>query len=676
MNSVVLQRRLTYISAMVVLIGPLYFLGRPSVRNMDGTIKNGRTGGALAQIRTKNSLGQGDLGELEPASESMRLATLGLRGVAATILWQKAEYYKKEQYWDRLSATLNQIAALQPHFIEIWKFQSHNMSYNVSTQFDNYEHRYEWVKRGMDYLVRGAKINKTRTEMPFELGWFFGNKMGVADEKVQYRQLYRDDRDFHEEILAKTGLDVTQKDGRGPDQKPDNWLTGRLWYERCYEMVASGAKQAKSTLMFYQKGPQWRMKHAEAIQAESYAHVPAASEEARAEWRFEAASAAWRFAQREWEEFGMLPILTTYGSTIQMGLMEKANEDFQKAQDDFAEFCGGIYDELQVELIDKLEDVEREALDLPYEERNFEQVLLAENAAYKILLNPDAVAKRLEDDEARMTAMTKAKEMVRLREQIRHIDVYRNQINYAYWAERCLAEQEEEALLARTQMFNADQHLENAELTEAFKAFEEAFINWDKLFNKRPAMMIDDIADEVIASVQRYKQILDEPELPEDFPLNDFLEFRRVYEDQFADPAMLGVISSWPKKYPGRNFLTEMLRKSEEYESQFRDTGTKDPAEMAPAFEMIDPESGKPLEKARGPAAEGNDHTSGAEEQPPVSEETKSPAEEKPPAAEPGEQPATDETPAETKESTESRSGAPLSVSKPTAGSAPGPEKK
>ena len=110
MNVVVFRRRLFYICAMVALVIPLFFLGSPARRNSDGTIT--KEGGALAKIRTAYNLGQGDLGEIDPASESMRLATLGLRGVAATILWQKAEYYKKEQYWDRLSATLNQIAVL------------------------------------------------------------------------------------------------------------------------------------------------------------------------------------------------------------------------------------------------------------------------------------------------------------------------------------------------------------------------------------------------------------------------------------------------------------------------------------------------------------------------------------------------------------------------------------
>ncbi|MEM7476521.1 MAG: hypothetical protein AAF483_16155, partial [Planctomycetota bacterium] len=608
MNATVLRRRIAYICAIVALIVPLYFLGRPAVRNRDGSIK--QAGGTLAGLRDNYNLGQGDLGEIEPASESMRLATLGLRGPAATILWQKAEYYKREQYWDRLSATLNQIAALQPHFIEIWKFQSHNMSYNVSTQFDNYRHRYQWVKRGMDYLVRGSKVNKHRTEMPYELGWFFGNKMGVADEKIQYRELYRDDRDFHEEILETTGLDVTKKEGIGPDQKPDNWLTGRLWYLRSYAMVEEGYEPAKSSLMFYQKAPQWLMKYSEAIQKEGYFT--------------QAARFGWRSSQEGWADFGKRQILTTWGDTIFLSEVEQANTDYKEAENRFAEFCGETWDRLRAAKLNSLSPTQRKAIATPYSERTFDQILLAENAELMIEMNPVAVAKQLDDPEKSIQAMQMAKNMVARLEKIGHIEIYRSQVNYAYWAERCLAEQNDDALAARQSMYEAEKFLEKAQLEETFASYEKAFQSWYDLFKQHPAMMVDDVADDILASITRYQRLLDVDELPEDFPLNDFIKFREVYEDQLADPAMLGVISQWPKRYPGRDFLKEMLRKSEIFAQQVADGEA-----IEQAFQETQGNAPKdPTEPDNGPPE-------GPAEKP--TEEPAEPAEE---PAEPAEEPA------------------------------------
>lgn len=547
MNIVVLRRRLFYICAMVALLVPIHFLGKTSVRNQDGSVNI--QGGTLAALRDNYNLGQGDLGEIDPASESMRLATLGLRGVASTILWQKAEEYKKEQSWDQLSATLNQIAVLQPHFIKVWEFQSHNLSYNVSSEFDNYRHRYQWVKRGIEYLVKGGKFNKHRTEIPYELGWFFGNKMGVADERKQFRELYRYDKNFHLEMEDSSGMDLTQTAGLGPDQRPDNWLSGRLWYERAYDMVAAGNRAARSEMMFYRMGPQWRMKYCEAIQGEGVLTSPAVQ--------------AWLAAGRDWKRFGERQIVTSFGDTIYLTELKKANREYNLARDKFAEFCGETYDRLVQEKLDALTPEELAIHQMEYTERDFQQVLVAEEVALRVQVRPMDVARAFQGP-GQVEAMQMAKDLEMKQEKINHIEIYRNQINYAYWEQRCIAEQDPAAMAARSSMYEAEQLLEKAELDAAIEKFELAWENWEILFNKHPSMMIDDVADSVLDAIDRYRRIIDEKELPEDFGLSKFIEFREVYDDALADPGLMSVIAEWPQKYPGRNFLDEMLRKSKD----------------------------------------------------------------------------------------------------------------
>lgn len=606
MNVVVLRRRLFYICAMVLLVIPLYFLGNPSVRNEDGSVKV--SGGALAQIRAEYDLGQGDLGDIDPASESMRLATLGLRGVAATILWQKAEYYKREQYWDRLSATLNQIAVLQPHFIEIWKFQSHNLSYNVSVQFDNYRHRYQWVKKGMDYLVRGSKINRSRTEMPFELGWFFGNKFGVSDERLQFREIYSDDSDFHEEIFNKTALDVREGPGLGPDQKPDNWLSGRLWYVRAQDMVDQGSDPCKSTMMFYRQAPMWLMKYSEAIQRDGY---------------FEAdAQYAWRRAGEGWNSFGQRQILTTWGETIYLTEIQKANDEFLAAQKKFKDFCGDTYTELLAAKEAMLSDEEKAAKAVPLEDRNFEQLMLAQDAATKTQMFPDEVARELPTEKERVEGLQLAKDLNSKGGKIRHIEVYRNQINYPYWEQRCVAEQEESALTARLNMHNAEKDVENGLLDEAIEKYEIAFANWGKLFNTHPAMMIDDAAEDVIESIDRYQRLIDDPQLADDFPLNKFIEFREAYIDNLADPAMMSVIAEWKRNHPDKNFLDEMLRKSEEFQKSFAEADQ--PIGEPGAEEDMSLETSEDAVAPPSPASDEDGETAAASEEEKEADDTSS----------------------------------------------------
>lgn len=585
MNNVVLRRRLIYIGAIVLLLLPLYNLGHPPKRADDGTVEGG---GVLAQLRSKYDLGQGDLGEIDPASESMRLATLGLRGVASTILWQKAEYYKKEQYWDRLSATLNQIAVLQPHFVNVWEFQSHNLSYNVSAEFDDYRQRYQWVKKGMNYLVQGAKYNKTRTEMPFELGWFFGSKLGVADEKEQFRAMYRDDDNFHDEILTNSGLDLRDREGLGTDNKPDNWLSGRLWYERSYEMVKNGNKPAKSTMMFYLKSPQWLMKYAEAIQREGVLDTPARQ--------------AWARAGEGWKVFGERPILTTFGDTIYLRELKRANDKYEELLAEFQDYCGDAYQSMLDERMTQLTPEQISAWTKLDIDRTFDEVLIAEDVGRILDIQPAAVAKAV-GSEKRVEALYLADNLKAAKDKISHIEIYRNQINFAYWDARCIAEQEDEAVLARTNMYDASNLLEAGELDAALQKYEIAFANWSGLFNKHPAMMIDDAADAVLASIGDYEQLLDE-ELPSDFELRDFMTFREVYDSALADPAMMSVIASWPTRFPNRNFLTEMLRKSGAI-SKMKEM-------QLPSIEMEFPDAAAPPSPV-APAPAGSDSESEAE---------------------------------------------------------------
>ncbi len=578
MNVVALRRQLVYILAMVALLVPLYMLGRPSVRKKDGS--SIRDGGTLAQLRSKYDLGQGDLGEIDPASESMRLATLGLRGVAATILWQRAEYYKKEKYWDRLSATLNQIAVLQPHFVKVWEFQSHNLSYNISVEFDDYRQRYEWVKRGIEYLVQGSKYNKNRTEMPYELGWFFGNKMGVADEKKQFRELYRNDNNFHAEIAEKS-MDLTNEAGLGPDKKPDNWLSGRLFYERAYEMVKEGSRPARSPLMFYRMSSSWLTKYAEGLQTEGELG--------------DAARVAWRRAAAGLKIFGDMSIQTTFGDEITLNIIGQANQDLIKAENEFREFCGATYQKMLDGRRSQLTPEQLEALDVEDYKRNFDQLMSAEQASSVLDIDPKEVVNALPSVE-RVKGFQLAERIRIAKEYIQHVEVYRNQINYGYWKSRCDAEQEDAAIAARTNMFDANKLLDKGDLDAALIKYEVAWKSWNDLFNKYPAMMIDDAADDVESAIDRYRRLLETPDLPKDFPLASFLKFRAINKDNMADPALMSLVADWTTRHPGRDFLTEMLQKSSILEKPYmppanesplvpgRDQPASNPPEATPAL--------------------------------------------------------------------------------------------
>src|SRR5437868_14410301 len=204
-RSATFTRKIGYIAAIALLLLPIAALSQPATINVG---KPGHSvGGKLARLRAQDNIAQAELGEIDPASETMKLSTLGLRGVAANILWWWANEYKKREDWDKLEATVNQIIRLQPNFVEVWDFQAHNLSYNVSVEFDDYRMRYQWVKKGIEFLILGSHYNRDEPGILRQVGWFVGQKIGRADEHMQFRRLFRDDKDFHE-TFRENGVEV------------------------------------------------------------------------------------------------------------------------------------------------------------------------------------------------------------------------------------------------------------------------------------------------------------------------------------------------------------------------------------------------------------------------------------------------------------------------------------
>ena len=77
------QRKIIYGLLIVVLLVPVSLISRPSARQPDGTLTQG---GVLSRMRTENRISQASLGEVDPTSETMKLMTLGLSGVATNLL--------------------------------------------------------------------------------------------------------------------------------------------------------------------------------------------------------------------------------------------------------------------------------------------------------------------------------------------------------------------------------------------------------------------------------------------------------------------------------------------------------------------------------------------------------------------------------------------------------------
>jgi len=285
-------RKIIYLGAIALLLIPIYQWSHPA------TSANAQ-GGRLSALRKEHRLSPSELGEIDPASETMKLATLGMKGVAANLLWSRAIHYKKVEDWDKFKATLDQITKIQPHFVSVWRFQSWNIAYNVSVEFDDYRHRYQWVRKGLTFLLKGVDHNREEPMLYWQLGWDFGQKIGRADERNEFRHQFREDEIFHRAIEPYIG---DRSGWLGYDNRPDNWKAALEWYLKSQELVDPPRNvplKKKNPLVFHSHPGMAQMKYAEAIEEE---HRPG-----------QQAKEAWRQAEELWDKFGERVLTTSIG---------------------------------------------------------------------------------------------------------------------------------------------------------------------------------------------------------------------------------------------------------------------------------------------------------------------------------------------------------------------------
>lgn len=497
-------RKIAYLLVIGILVLPLLYLGMPAT---SGT--RGGQGGKLAQLRSKHGLSEAQLGQIDPASETIKLATFGLRGVAANILWEKANRYDKRKDWTNLSATLQQIAKLEPHFISVWRFQAWRVSYNVSAQFDDYRGRYQWVIKGINFLKEGIRYNENEPKLYWDVGWFTSQKIGRADEHKQFRRLFREDDDFH---------------GSRPIELRDNWLVGKESFAEAEELVDKGASLGNmSPVLFYSERPMCQMNYAEGLEDDGIFE--------------EKARLAWDRASREWYVYGDRDLLSTFGDVIQLNDRQRYQQMTVDLHAQLDAMMPGVLEQIAEERKAELSPVERETIEMPPQDRTEAQHRLAAEVNRKLRVTYEDGANRLIGAE-RGRALDLAKKLAEAERIGNIIGRYQDLVNYEYWHRRAAVEQTPQALEARKLIYEGRQaFVEQTNLPLAKEKYEAGMVKWREVLDspKFPGLVDDtEFARELIDEIKVYRRILDasdEP-FPESFILRDVLERHKTLVEE------------------------------------------------------------------------------------------------------------------------------------------------
>ena len=488
---VIFVRKIVYLVLIGVLLGLLYWLGHPSTAESPG--------GVLARKRVDYKISQTQLGQIDPTSETIKLATFGLRGVAALVLWEKANDYKMKEDWANFSATLNQIIKVQPHFVFVWIHQAWNMSYNSSVEFDDYRERYRWVIKGINFLKKGIEYNQTEPRLQWETGWTISQKIGRSDEH---------------KYTAGCSRPTTNFTNSRPLAQRDNWLVGKQWFQDAIDLADSIGKGigGKSPLIYLSDPPMSQMNYSDAIETEGTFG--------------EVARRAWKTAADEWYRFGSTPIPSTYGVAIFLNDKEKEEEQAKKLVAELDALQPGLRDEIRNKKREQLTPEQRTALDTPAEKRTSDQQTLFYEAEERTRVTHEDVARQIKGPQ-HAKAKKLAEDAATHEENATYISRYRETVNFMYWRLRAQVEQSEEALNARKFIYQGDLAFREGDPTAAKTAYDQGFALWRQVLDKFPAFIEDDITgSDLMDLVKQYERILkqlDEP-FPQKFPLQDVVD--------------------------------------------------------------------------------------------------------------------------------------------------------
>jgi hypothetical protein len=490
-----LFRKVVYLSALVLLAIPIVWLGAPS------TIEE--KGGKLAQLRTEARLGQADLGAIDPASETIRLATLGLRGVAVTMLWSTANEYKKTEDWTAFQATLEQLARLQPYFIKVWEYQAWNLSYNVSVEVDNVRDRFYYVKQGIQYLQEGIDYNRENPTLLDDLGWFTGNKVGRADEQREYRKLFKLDEDLNPE---------------GALASRDNWLVSKRWYEQAIRAVDVGGQPlgTKNPTTFFDSPARSQISYAEAIETEGVFG--------------QLAKRAWQEGARLWNDYGTREMRSTDEFMIRLVDLKKWEDEEKRLRGELEAMSPGLEQRMKDEAVAALTSEQRAIWESPPSNPTPEESALQSQVFEATDITVDDLAARIAKDEPANAAEAR-RLATRIDEAHRRaslIESNRDVANYEYWRIRCDLEQTPEALDARRLAHDAKRQFEDeGDLLGAKGLYERSFDAWAKALAQFPELPADsttgsdlvDVVEEYVRVLEQLELSLSDEEVADRFPL-------------------------------------------------------------------------------------------------------------------------------------------------------------
>jgi hypothetical protein len=479
-------------------------------------------------------LSRATLGDVDPTNVAILLVLGGLRGVAANWLWVRAEELQKNHRWAELAVEVDRIIKLQPHFVAVWRFQSWNLAYNVSAEWDQINDKYYWIREGIRFSQRGTRINQHEESLLWWTGWCYFHKIGKADEAKLLRALFKHD----------TEPQIDARGRRQPAFNPqelDNFEAAEEWFTYAVDKIEQLDRPPRQMAepAFRSYPGHSRIQYAIALESEGTFGDLAARN--------------WARALERWVQFGGRDYSVQDGRLFVKLEYRPEIEDAWRAAQQAHELAYALKQQLDRAGLPKTDQDRRQTLEqlqlvlssIDTAIRRTDPVVLREllpgaTEAFRQLgelystgtrVDPRTFLDQSSEGVASRQAFNRLYEL--FHNYYRYIDEerywqnrYGDLVNYRYWKSRCLIEMEPETLRAREHFYAAQQAFEAADLETAQRQYEEGLLLWARILHLHPEFAEDDqTAEETHALImgplgyQRLLRSLDEEGNPDEHPV-------------------------------------------------------------------------------------------------------------------------------------------------------------
>jgi hypothetical protein len=226
--------------------------------------------------------------------QAITLILGGFRGPYVVWLWVRAEEEKQRKIHFDLLDRYAKIAALQADYPQVWTYNVWNIVWNETVQWQSRERKYEWIRRGIEFLTEGCRKNPHSAVILESMGWIYSQKLGLSQEAPFYRQRVREDEGRSTFLVAYEWYDRMRK---------ANDRYGTLRGGGLGEPVAYS--QACHSLSYYSQ--ELTQEAYDALKAALDARDASGEAQARKAFqdgfrKLSDAIAAWTWARREWRD--------------------------------------------------------------------------------------------------------------------------------------------------------------------------------------------------------------------------------------------------------------------------------------------------------------------------------------------------------------------------------------